>query len=182
MLPRSRHPVVAAGLLALAAACASDGAAFPQTVVFDRQTLAQATSWTRDGMAAVVYVPPGETLPTASLQVGAILSADHPTARALHGWVRDQQGRSGALLLHEANGAEESCRVARSANRSFLALEVFKTGVARAVCVEAEQAVADSDISSCLNTSGCFADLCDTRWLARREALDLLAADLLTTR
>jgi hypothetical protein len=50
--------------------------------------------------------------------------------------------------------------------RTYMALEVCKTGVERAACVEAD----------------CFQDVCDARWLVRREALDLLAADILSKR
>ena len=170
-------------LLALTAACSEAGPAFPDAISFDRRPLAKDTSWTRGRMSGVVYVPPGEKLPAASLQIGAILSGDHVSADALHAWVRDQQRRSAAMHFHAADAADESCRIARSGDRTYIALEVCKTGVARAVCVEADEAVKDDTVMACVGGSiACFQDLCDARWTARREALDSFAADVLTVR
>jgi hypothetical protein len=181
-MARTTRTSCAAALLALAAACSGGGPAFPESIAFERQPLVKATSWARDQMAGVVYVPPGQTLPQASRQVGAIISGDHLSAAALHEWVRDQVRRSATPHFHASEAADESCRVARSHDRTYLALEVCKTGVARAVCVESDEALADDVLATCLNASGCFADLCDARWVAHREALDLLAADILTIR
>ena len=54
-------------------------------------------------------------------------------------------------------------------------------GVERAACVEADEELEQGIFTSCLNGS-CFQDVCDARWLERREALDLLAADILSKR
>jgi hypothetical protein len=67
-----------------------------------------------------------------------------------------------------------------NAKRTYMALQVCKTGVQRAVCVEADETLNESAFTSCIQ-GGCE-DLCDARWLERREALDLLAADLLSRR
>jgi hypothetical protein len=167
----------------LAAVACSRGSAFPETIVFGQQTLTRGAPWARQGMIGVVYVGPGETMPSAALQVGAIMSTDHLTSDALHTWIRDEVGRSGALHFHESNLADESCRIAKTRTRLYLALEVCKTGVARAICVEADEAITEAAVGPCLgSSSNCFVDLCDKRWLARREALDGLAADLLTKR
>ena len=171
---------VSAALLA-AVAC-SGGSVFPETISFGQQTLKRGTPWSRQGLTGAVYIGPGQTMPSAALQVGAIISTDHVTGDALHTWIRDEVARSGALHFHEANQAEESCRVAKTPMRLYIALEVCKTGVARAICVEADEAITDAAVGPCLASSSCFADLCDRRWLARREALDGLAADLLTKR
>ena len=179
-MTRSTRLCLFAALLA-AVGCAR-GSIFPKTIMFGQETLTTGTSWTRKGMTGVVYVNPGETMPSAPLQVGAIMSTDHLTADALHTWIRDEVWRSGATHFHESNLADESCRVAKTATRLYLALEVCKTGVARAICVEADEAITDAAATPCLSSSSCFIDLCDRRWRARREALDELAADLLTKR
>lgn len=171
----------AAAVLAMAAACSS-GPAFPESIAFERQTLTKATSWVRDGMAGAVYVPPGEKLPQASLQVGAIISNDHLTAEALHGWIRGQL--QGVMHFHTDDRPDHSCRVSQTPDRMYIALEVCKTGVARSVCVEADEAIDLDAIASCIGRSDyrCFGDVCDARWVARREALDLFVANTLTIR
>ena len=179
-MTRPARLCVSAALLA-AFAC-SRGSIFPETIRFGQETLKRGTSWSRQGLTGAVYIGPGETMPSAPLQVGAIMSTDHVTGDALHTWIRDEVGRSGAQHFHEENLADESCRIAKTRTRLYLALEVCKTGVARAICVEADEAITGEAVTSCLTSSFCFADLCDKRWLARREALDGLAADLLTKR
>ena len=177
-------PLCASAALLAVVACSSKSL-FPETITFGQQTLTRAmTPWTRQGMTGVVYIGPGEKMPSAALQVGAIVSTDHVTGDALHAWIREQALRSGATHFHESNQAEESCRVAKSPTRLYLALEVCKTGVARAICVEADEVATEASVVPCLgsNSYSCFADLCDRRWLARREALDGLAADLMTKR
>ena len=133
-------------------------------------------------MSGVVYVPPGEKLPKASVQVGVILSSDHTTGAALHSWVRDQALRSGAQHFHLSDAPEESCTAANSSGRTYMALEVCKTGVARAACVEADETLDEGIVTTCLSSSRCFDDICDQRWLRRREALDRLVADVLAKR
>lgn len=173
---------VSAALLAAVACSRGSGSIFPETITFGPQTLTKGTSWTRQGMIAAVYVGPGEKMPSAALQIGAIMSTDHVTGDALHTWIRDQLAGSDAIHFHESNRPEESCRVAKTPTRLYLALEVCKTGVARAICVEADEAVAETAVGPCFNRSSCFEDLCDRHWQVRREALDGLAADLLTKR
>lgn len=179
-MTRPARLCVSAALLA-AVAC-SRGSVFPETIAFGEQRLTRGTAWARKGMTGVVYVGPGETMPSAPLQVGAIMSTDHLTGDAIHTWIRDEVARSAAQHFHEENLADESCRIAKTRTRFYIALEVCKTGVARAICVEADEAITEAAVTSCLTSSFCFADLCDVRWLARREALDGLAADLLTKR
>ena len=169
-------------VLLAAVACSRASSLFPETIRFGQDTLKKGTSWTRHGMNGVVYVGPGETMPSAPLQVGAIMSTDHVTGDALHTWIRHQLAQSDAYHFHESDLADESCRIAKTPTRLYLALEVCKTGVARAICVEADEAIKDAAVGSCLNSFSCFTDLCDRRWRERREALDELAADLLTKR
>jgi hypothetical protein len=153
----------------------------PETITFDREALNKAAAWNRRGITGVAYVKPGEHLPAAPLQVGVIVSNDHPNATLLHVWTRSQFHQSGASALYEANQNEESCTVGAAEKRAFVALEVCKTGVARAACVEADEQIEFDVIEHCVGSRGCD-DVCDRRWLERREALDLLVADVLTFR
>ena len=181
-MTRPARLCVSAAVVAAVACSSGRSGLFPETITFGHQTLTKGTSWTRQGMTGAVYVGPGETMPSAALQVGAIMSTDHVTGDALHTWIRDQVVLSGAHHFHESNQVDESCRVAKTPTRLYLALEVCKTGVARAVCVEADEALTDREFGPCISNSRCFEDLCDRSWQARREALDGFAADLLTKR
>ena len=181
-----RKRLVTAAIV-LAAACSSESAAivFPDSIVFGGQTLNRASDWKRDGMQAIVYVPPGETLPRAATQVGVILSSTHTTAQALHTWVLEQSLRASGPPMYSSGEPGSVCRAAVShlpdGPRTYISLQVCKTGVGRAVCVEADEAVDASEFNSCLGSNGC-PQVCDMRWLQRREALDLLAADFITRR
>lgn len=181
-MTRPARLCVSAAVVAAVACSSGSSGIFPETITFGHQTLTKGTSWTRQGMTGAVYVGPGEKMPSAALQVGAIMSTDHVTGDALHTWIGDQIARTNTHHFHDSNKAEESCRVAKTPTRLYLALEVCKTGVARAVCVEADEALTDREFGPCISNSRCFEDLCDRRWQERREALDGFAANLLTKR
>jgi hypothetical protein len=168
--------------LLLGIAQCSRGPAFPETIDMEGETLSKASAWNRGGMSGVVYVPPGEELPAASLQVGVIVSSEHRTATELHAWIDEQFIGSVDLRLHDSGTGDESCRAGSDGGRLFMTLQVCKTGVARAACVEADEVLADRDFKSCATNYECYQDLCDQRWLVRGEALDLLAADFLEMR
>ena len=182
----SRPTAALIAAAALMAACSSSSAIeFPPSIVFGGQTLTRATDWNRDGMQAIVYVPPGETLPRAATQIGVILSAKHATAKELHDWVLEQSMRAAGPPMYSTGEPGSVCRVAATTlpdgARTYVSLQVCKTGVGRAVCVEADEALGESDFTSCLGSNGC-PHVCDQRWAERREALDLLAADFITRR
>jgi hypothetical protein len=173
----------AAAAILFTVACSKPGTpppTFPPSVSFDGESLEKAAAWEKEGMSAISYSPPGEKPPLASLSVGVILSSRHLTALDLHSWVREQSGGSGDAVLYNSDGDEESCKVGGNPQRSYVALQVCKTGVARAVCVEADETIDPDVITTCVNQ--CLDTVCDRQWLERREALDLLAADMLTVR
>jgi hypothetical protein len=158
----------------------SQAPSLPDAVNFDQTALTSATSWSRGRMSGGVYVLPGEKLPDATLQVGVIVSHEHTTAKALHAWIRDQALRS-APQYHHSGTNDESCTVGVTPGRTYMTLQVCKTGVERAACIETDEALDEGTFTSCINGS-CFQDVCDARWLERREAMDLLAADILSKR
>ena len=172
-----------AALVAAVAGCAS-GPAFPETIDFGSEHLTKAAGWTREGISGIVYVPAGQQLPGASPQVGVIVSAEHTTGVALHDWVREQFARSGGQVFHESGSTGESCKMLADAagGGTRISLQVCKTGVTRAACVEADEAMDQGTFTTCLNNRQCFEDVCDRGWLARREGLDVLVADFLTRR
>lgn len=170
------------GLLAIVAVSGcSQSPSLPDAVTFDETPLSSATSWSRGRISGRVYVRQGQTLPGAALQVGVIVSHEHTTANDLHRWIRDLALRSGTPQYHNSGTNDESCTVGVAPQRTYMTLEVCKTGVDRAACVEADEELDSGKFSSCLNDT-CFQDVCDARWLVRREALDNLAADILSKR
>lgn len=174
-------------VLALIAACAPGNSSivFPDSIAFGGETFNRATDWQRGGMQAIVYVPPGARLPRATPQIGVILSSEHSTAKALHDWIGEQSMRASGPPIYSTGEAGAVCKVAVSnlpdGPRAYISLTVCKTGVARAVCAEADETLDESEFTSCVGSSGC-PSLCDLRWSQRREALDLLAADFITKR
>jgi hypothetical protein len=167
-------------LLAAFGACAK-GLAFPPTIDFDGEHLEKTTSWTHGQLAGIVWTRPGEKLPDAPLQVGAIVSDEHQTAIDLNKWIRQKAGHS----FYDSMGVEDTCRVGSTqlptgGNRHWMTLITCQTGVGRAACVEADEDLSMDEFTDCLHRK-CDA-ICDQRWERRREALDTLAARMLTVR
>ena len=176
---------VVVGMTAVIVGCGA--AAFPDRINFADQDLTKATNWTRGGMSAVVYVPPGETMPSASLQVGVIVSTEHNSGNHLQGWIREQASRSTRQqVFHDSLGLAEVCRVGaitvEGETRTFVSLQLCQSGKASVACVEADLAVPDTVVSRCGSDTGCFEDMCTRRWRDQREALEALAAEFLDGR
>jgi hypothetical protein len=180
-----RHLRLSASALLLATfatfgAC-SKGPSFPPTIDFDGEHLEKTTSWQQDRLAGIVWTRPGEKLPAATLQVGAIVSDKHQTAKDLNQWISLQAGQR----FYDSDGLEDTCRVGATplpdgSTRTYMTVIACQTGVGRAACVEADEDLPIEDFNSCLGHQ-CEA-VCDQRWAERREALDRLAAKMLTVR
>jgi hypothetical protein len=172
--------VGAVSVLATALFAECDAPRLPENVTFDDVALTRVASWSQENMSGSVYVRAGQTLPKAPMQIGVIVSHQHVTATELHRWIREQALRAGPQW-HNSGTADESCTVGRTSDRIYMALEVCKTGVERAACVEADEELDEPTFGSCVSGT-CFEDVCDARWLVRRAALDELAADILSKR
>jgi hypothetical protein len=178
-----RRRILSLSALLAAAAC-SRGPRLPPTIDFDGEHLTQNSTWSQGQMTAVVWTRPGEKLPAAPLQVGAIVSEQHQTARALNQWISEHAGQR----YYDSEGAEDTCRVATNTlpgggTRVFMTVISCQTGVGRAACVEADEDLPIGDFSSCLQRPGsCWEILCDQRWIKRRDALDRLASNVLRLR
>jgi hypothetical protein len=162
---------------------------FPRSVEFGRLRLTKATDWDLIGVNGGVYTLPGEKLPDASMQVGAIVSTAHQTAKELDAWVHAKYIESGTKTFHDADNGSEVCRIGESptgpGTRAFLTLQVCKTGVRRSACVESDEPVPYGVVTNCQaltsakNRTACFDEVCAQRWPARVESLEQLAADFL---
>src|SRR5262245_46245295 len=104
-------------LATLIAIGCSQSPSLPNAVTFGDVSLTSATSWSRGNLSGSVYVRQGQTLPSAPLQVGVIVSNEHTTAKALHQWIRDQALRSGTPQYHNSGTNDESCTVGAAPGR-----------------------------------------------------------------
>ena len=165
-------------LLAVAwAGGCSEEPPLPHEMTFEGVRLEEATSWSRQGVSGVVFVPPGETLPSASLQVGVLVSRKHASGAALHRWVMDEYRRSPTVRWHVSATADEACKIGRTGGgripRPFVALHVCRAAAGVAACAEVDQRLDDSDVGRCVSSdSTCWEEVCTLRWLPTRAFLE----------
>lgn len=178
-MPGPTSPVsatVGAVLLTVAAAACSRGPALPEEMTFEGERLEKATSWSSQGVSGVVFVPPGERMPSASLQVGVLASRMHASGAGLHRWIMDQYHRSPTTQWHESATADEACKIGLTdagVPRPFLALHVCRGGDGVAACAEVDERLDDNEVGRCLtSTAGCWEELCTLRWRPAREELE----------
>jgi hypothetical protein len=178
-------------LLLLIAACSmiaacSRGPRFPETIDFEGDHLSRTTSSQRDRIASIVWTRPGDTLPAAPLQIGAIISDQHQTAKELKRWV-DEHATGPGQPYYYSFGFEDNCAIRLASLpdhkwRSSISLVVCQTGVGRAACVEDDETIPQDELNSCIPERSECVRICDQHWAKRREALDILAARMITIR
>ena len=156
---------------------------YPDTIDYGGAPLSQANEWKRGGTSGAVYVPTGEALPGASLQVGVIVSTEHATAHDLLAWIGDQSRASGSQRYYDSGTGSETCIVGVStspaAHRVYMALQICKAGESRSACIESDRVMDEGAFGSCLNNPTCFDDVCNRRWLDERDHLDRVLAGFL---
>ena len=153
---------------------------YPDTITYAGASLSQATKWDRSGTSAAVYVPAGEAIPGASLQVGLMNSTEHATAETLLAWIQAQSQASPTQRYHDAVTGTERCLAGLGGDRPFISLQICKSGQARAACIESDRELDLNTLGSCLNLSGCFDDLCGRKWSEERGDLDRVLTSFLT--
>jgi hypothetical protein len=108
MRPSRWAMVLAVAAVAYVAITWQSVQAYPDTIAFGSDQLSQATAWRRGGTSAAVYVPAGETMPDASLQVGVLVSTENATAHDLLKWIRDEALRAGEQRYHDSGTDSET--------------------------------------------------------------------------
>ena len=145
-------------------------------MTYEGARLEKATSWSSQGVSGVVFVPPGEKLPSASLQVGVLASRKHASGAELHRWIMDQYRRSPTTQWHESTTADEACKIGVTSEggpRPFVALHVCRASGGTAACAEVDERLDDSDVGRCLTSlSDCWEELCTLRWRPARANLE----------
>jgi hypothetical protein len=160
------------------------GPALPKGIKLDGQSLEKAADWSRSGLSGRVFIPPGEKLDTASVQVGVILSEKHTSGRALNTWLMDEYRKSPTTQFFENAADEEACKVGATTNgtevRLFLALHLCRGRGAYAVCAEVDEKLVDPSGSPCpIDDGACWPRLCEERWIQRRTTLTAIADQVL---
>jgi hypothetical protein len=160
------------------------GPALPRAMTLDGTSLQKATSWSRGGISGVVFVPPGEEMDSASVQVGVLLSEKHATAEVLSAWLMEQYRRSPTMQLFEDAGAETACKVGATSNgslvRQFLALHSCGARGRTSVCAEIDERLLDPSGSPCPpSDTECWQRLCDARRVERGPTLQSIVDEVL---
>lgn len=158
----------------------------PDDLVFRGAALTRGSDWSRGGLVARVFVPPGEVMPTAKLQVGIIHSRDHATGEALHAWTLERFSQSPLAGSHVSRGHDEACKTGTvdlgdHGPRTFIAIHVCRTGLGAAACAEVDEALSLDD-AGCAGDFLCAQRLCDGRWAAARADLEPILTRVLATR
>jgi hypothetical protein len=150
-------------------------------MTFEGVQLQKATSWSAQGVSGVVFVPPGETLPWASLQVGVLVSRKYASGAELHRWVMDQYMRVPAAGWHVATTADEACKIATTPEgRHYVALHVCRGAGGVAACAEVDRSLEPNSIGRCAaGPPGCWDEVCTLAWLPARALLEPILDDVL---
>lgn len=170
-------------LPAVAVALAGCGG-MPAELAFEGAALERATEWSQGGLTSAVYVPPGETLPGASLQVGFIVSETHATGEELMSWISEQYhsssiGRPHVDHYYEEVSVDEACRIGAASvpggARLFITLQVCRHAGGLTGCAEADERLSHEVVTPCLHEGdSCFDEVCYQRWQSRIESLEPL--------
>ena len=166
------------------AACGHDGPRLPQTMsVADRPALAKARDFSSGGFSGVVFIPAGEELDTASLQLAVFMSENHESPSALHEWILAEYRRSPTQQWHESTPQPtEACKVGLGPGppRPFVAVHVCQGGRGVTACAEADERLAEDVVGACLTTrSSCWEEVCAGRLAAWRPSLETVLDTLL---
>lgn len=159
------------------------GPRLPEELTFAGRNLKKGSEWNLEGVQGVVFIPEGEKLRDATLQVGILTSTDHKTARELNVWIMKQYRLAQVTRWHESVTADTACKLGQSKLpfREFAAVHVCKDGRGMAVCVEADALLAMAIVQS--NSDGTDGDVvCAAQWDLYRGELEALADRVVSQR
>jgi hypothetical protein len=129
-------------------------------LIWEGATLEKNRTWELDEFQGVVYIPPGQELEAAEVQLGVIRSTNRLPA-SLNEWVMLQY--TGALELvrfHETVRDTAACKVGQMGPRQFVAAHVCgEKADLGSVCIEADNR---KDLSSLcdLYDTACWDSFC----------------------
>jgi hypothetical protein len=141
---------------------------------FGGEPLQKGGGGTRNDVSGVVFVTFGEKLPTATLQVGILLTDRFPSASAFNDWTLDEYRRSPTQQYYESKTADEACKIGLPPGpiRPFVAVQVCRAGGGYAACAEADERLDGDYVGRCLSEGwSCWERICSWRFEARRASL-----------
>ncbi len=159
------------------------GPRLPEQLTFAGKSLKKGSEWNLEGVQGVVFIPEGEKLRDATLQVGILTSTDHKTARELNVWIMKQYRLAQVTRWHESVTADTACKVGQSKLpfREFAAVHVCRDGRGMAVCVEADAQLIMAMAEA--NSDGTDWDaVCTSQWDLYRGELEALADRVVSQR
>jgi hypothetical protein len=164
-------------------------------LTFDGVRLEKAKEWHMAEISGVVFVPPGEKLSEASLQLGVMISTKHLSGSRFSDWAMEKYHQARTIQRwYEETTADEACKIGldtprvgldgsrEQASRGvYLALHVCRTGDGASVCVEADEKLDAESATSCMVTrqDSCWREVCAQKWPSRRASLEAVAKSVL---
>ena len=156
------------------------GPRLPQELSVAGKTLKKGSEWHLEGVQGVVFIPEGESMRDAALQVGILTSTEHKTARELNVWIMRQYRLAQVTRWHESVSTDTACKIGQSRLpfREFAAVHVCRDGKGMAVCVEA-----DGLLIMALQAAGAHDPpewdlVCGAQWDAYRVDIEAIAEAL----
>lgn len=146
------------------------GCGTPSSITFRGATLQRAADWEKDGVAAVVYVPPGEKLPEAGTQIGVLWSEKFASPNELQNWIMNLYKTAPIGKWYEERPLRTTaCKIGRDGMRDFIAVQTCEQRGSKAVCAEADERL---DEMPCPDYGAeCFKPLCTERFESREPEL-----------
>ena len=185
-MPRLRRPLFGppwALALAVAASGGCSRPSLPDRLWLEGTRLEKAKDWSAEEISSVVFVVPGETLPSASLQVAVLMSRKHASAAELNRWIMHHYRESPTIRWGESTTEDEACKVGMNFHgemRPFVALHMCRAARGVAVCAEVDKRLADVDVQRCKGVSAeCWEEFCAERWETTRTNLERILDEVL---
>jgi hypothetical protein len=169
-------------VLGWAGGCTPRGPALPDEMTFDGVRLKKARDWWAEGVSGVVFVPPAATLPSASRQVGVLLSRKHASGAELSGWIMNLYRGSQTVRWYEWEDDAEACKIGVTSDgrpRPFVAIHVCREGNGVSACAELDDRLPEDDVGRCTTAVGCWERICTMRWEDVRARLEPIALEAL---
>jgi hypothetical protein len=150
-------------------------------------SLVQAKDFSTGGFSGVVFIPTGEKLESASLQLGVLMSTNHKSPADFQNWVLAQYRASPTQQYYEViPNPTEACKIGLGPDlppRPFVAVHKCQGGAGVTACAEADERLSAEVVGRCLNSKySCWEEVCNARFAAWRPNLESILDDMLRER
>ena len=175
-----------AALALVTTSCAKQPMLPAHLTVAGGPSLVRAKDFSTGGLSGVVFIPVGEKIESASLQLGILMSKDHQSPAAFQDWILAQYRASPTQQWYETvANPTEACKIGLSPElppRPFVAVHKCQGGAGVSACAEADERLSDEIVGRCLRSSTCWDEICNARFAAWRGNLQSILDDMLRER